>query len=115
MDKEEASKRKSEIAQHLDFYGELLPEASREILELSMEEDLSLREIAAEMAISRQAVHDRILRSEEQLHRFEECLGMIARWRWQKAHLQRLRQAVQEGEQERILTLLDEYEAQLDE
>ena len=64
----------------LDFYGELLGERRRELLALYYPEDYSLAEIAAEVGISRQGVRENIKRGEEELHFFEEKLGMAARF-----------------------------------
>ena len=41
-----------------DFYGELLTEHQRSVYEMSINDDLSLAEIADSLSISRQAVHD---------------------------------------------------------
>ena len=44
----------------LDFYGSLLTDRQRECYALHHEDDMSLGEIAEELSISRQAVHDNI-------------------------------------------------------
>ena len=62
-----------------DFYGSLLTEKQRRCLELHYFHDWSLAEIAAELAISRQAVHDALQRSEWQMEEYEKKLGMYAR------------------------------------
>ena len=43
-----------------DFYGELLTKKQREIYESVILEDYSLSEVAEDMGISRQGVHDMI-------------------------------------------------------
>ncbi len=48
----------------LDHYGELLTSRQKDVLELHYGDDLSLSEIAEELEISRQAVHDSIQRGE---------------------------------------------------
>ncbi len=65
----------------LDFYGEMLTERSRSIMEQYYGDDLSLGEIAASFAISRQGVRSVIKRAEEQLLHFEETLGLAAQFR----------------------------------
>ena len=45
-----------------DFYGALLKENNRRIFEAYIQEDYSISEIAEEMEISRQAVHDAVKR-----------------------------------------------------
>lgn len=64
----------------LDFYGNLLTDRSRLLLDLHYSEDMTLSEIADNEGISRQAVHDSIRRGASQLLRFEEKLGLVARF-----------------------------------
>jgi hypothetical protein len=60
-----------------DFYGELLTERQRSVYEMSINEDLSLSEIADTLSISRQAVHDIIKRCDHQLEEYEEKLHLV--------------------------------------
>ncbi|MCQ2432838.1 MAG: DNA-binding protein [Clostridia bacterium] len=64
----------------LDFYGELLPPAQRDMIDLYYNEDLSLSEIAEQVGITRQGVRDSVRRSEETLLSYEEKLGMADRF-----------------------------------
>ncbi|MBN1891466.1 MAG: DNA-binding protein [Clostridiales bacterium] len=64
----------------LDFYGNLLTQRSRSLLELYYSEDMTLSEIADNEGISRQAVHDSIRRGSSQLTRYESKLGLVARF-----------------------------------
>ena len=64
------------ISYLLDFYGELLSDRKRTVMDMYFNEDLSLAEIAAELGISRQGVRDIIKKSEEDLHFYEEKLGL---------------------------------------
>ncbi|MBE0467747.1 MAG: YlxM family DNA-binding protein [Candidatus Desulforudis sp.] len=59
-----------------DFYGPLLTARQQRLLELYYEQDLSLGEIAGELRVSRQAVHDTVKRAEESLERLELKLGL---------------------------------------
>ena len=61
------------------FYGGLLTDKQRQVLTLHCEDDLSLTEIAQEVGISRQGVHDTLARAEELLEGYERTLGCIAR------------------------------------
>ena len=70
-----------EISLLYDFYGELLTEKQREVIELYYNEDLSLAEIATHGDITRQGVRDCIKRAEYQLLEFENKLGLAARFR----------------------------------
>jgi len=64
----------------LDYYGELLSEQRRSIMELYYCEDLSLAEIAENTGITRQAVRDSIKKGEAELHRLDEALHLSDRF-----------------------------------
>ena len=64
----------------LDFYGEMLTEKQREMIEFYYNEDLSLAEIADDQGITRQGVRDSIKRAESQLLEMEERLGLAKRF-----------------------------------
>ena len=68
-----------ELGYLLDFYGELLSERKRTVMDMYYNEDLSLAEVAAEIGISRQGARDIIKKSEEELLFFEEKLGLAQR------------------------------------
>ena len=70
-----------EISLLLDFYGEMLTEKQRDVVELYYNEDLSLAEIASHSGISRQGVRDSIKRAEGQLLDYEERLKLAQRFR----------------------------------
>ena len=80
MAKEELQK-KVDLAFLSAFYGGLLTENQRRVLSLHCEEDLSLGEIAEEVGISRQAVHETITRAAARLNGMEASLGVAARFR----------------------------------
>ena len=60
----------------LDFYGDVLTERKKEVLDMYYNEDLSLAEIAEQIGISRQGVRDLIKKAEEELLFLEEKLGL---------------------------------------
>ena len=64
----------------LDFYGEMLTEKQRDLIDLYYNEDLSLGEIAQHQKITRQGVRDSIKRAEHALHEMEDKLGLVARY-----------------------------------
>lgn len=72
-----------------DFYGPLLTARQQRVLELYYEQDLSLGEIAAELRVSRQAVHDTVRRAEEALERFEAKLGLAGKYLADRMRVQR--------------------------
>jgi uncharacterized protein len=77
----------------VDFYGEILTEKQREVINLYYDEDLSLAEIAAEAKITRQGVRDSIKRGEATLHEMEEKLGLAARFSNQKTTVEKISRA----------------------
>ena len=68
------------IAYLLEFYGEVLPERKRTVMEYYYHDDLSLSEIAEEIGISRQGVRDIIKKSEEELFFYENTLHLAERF-----------------------------------
>ena len=69
------------IAFLLDFYGDVLSERKRLVLDYYYNDDCSLAEIAEEIGISRQGVRDLIKKAEEELRFYEEKLGLAERFR----------------------------------
>ena len=65
----------------LDFYGDVLSERKRTVLDYYYNDDLSLAEIAAELGVSRQAVREMIGKAGEELRFLEEKLGLAERFR----------------------------------
>ena len=70
-----------EIGFLMDFYGDVLSERKRTVLDFYYNDDLSLAEIAVEIGISRQGVRDLIKKAEEELRFYEEKLGLAERFR----------------------------------
>ncbi len=60
----------------LDFYGVLLSERKRSVMDMYYNEDFSLAEVAEQIGISRQGVRDIIKKSEDELLFYEEKLGL---------------------------------------
>ena len=67
------------IALLYDFYGEILTDKQRDMIEQYYHQDLSLSEIAENVGISRQGVRGAVKRAEELLFEMEERLGLAAR------------------------------------
>ncbi len=59
----------------LDYYGGLLPEKQRRLVEYYYCDDLSLAEISETERITRQGARDAIVRAVKKLHGFEETVG----------------------------------------
>ena len=62
-----------------DYYGDLLTERQRMCFDLRHNQDLSLTEIAEELNVSRQGVHDNLTRAEALLRNMEEKTGCVRR------------------------------------
>lgn len=85
-----------EISLLLDFYGDMLTEKQRNVVELYYNEDLSLSEIAAHSRITRQGVRDSIKRAEGILLDLEDRLGLAKKFRTIQDGLDRIVQNAQE-------------------
>ncbi len=72
-----------------DFYGALLREKQAEVMQLYHEDDMSLSEIAAELGMTRQAVHYTLKKSEAYLEELENKLGLIASYKANKTKADR--------------------------
>lgn len=88
------------VAALYDFYGQLLTERQRELVELYYLNDLSLGEIAEDQGISRQAVHDQLHRAEAALEHYEATLGLVSRHLEQQKSLQELQNRLDRGDLE---------------
>ncbi len=63
-----------------DYYGQLLTKRQQQVYELYHGENLSLAEIAEELEISRQGVHDALKSAGRSLDGYEEKLGLVQRF-----------------------------------
>lgn len=73
-----------------DFYGELLTDKQRSVMESYYLQDFSLHEVAEEHDITRQAVQDMLKRTEKLLKQYEEKLGLFAKFLDRKERAERL-------------------------
>jgi len=87
-----------EVASLLDYYGGMLTDKQREVVDLYYNEDLSLAEISEHAGITRQGVRDSIKRGEQQLLEMERRLGLMARIRLLEKNLTRIAAAAVEIE-----------------
>jgi len=97
-----------DVCMLLDFYGQLLTDRMRSILELHFAEDMSLAEIAEQENISRQAVHDAITRGRRALEEYEAKLGLIQRFMNQKLVIRDAVEALDKNDMKRAHRMLSE-------
>lgn len=80
-----------EITYLIDFYGDVLTEKQRDVLEQYYNEDLSLAEIAQNSGISRQGVRDAVKRGEGVLLDLEAKIGFVKRYRGLQGNIAELK------------------------
>ena len=68
------------VAYLLDFYGDVLSDRKKSVLDDYYNNDLSLAEIAADLGISRQGVRELIKKAEEELNFYEQKLHLAQRF-----------------------------------
>ncbi|HBM81661.1 MAG: putative DNA-binding protein [Clostridiales bacterium] len=69
-----------EVNMLYDFYGQLLTDKQKNIIELYYNNNLSLGEISEIINISRQGVFDLLKRSEKQLYYYESKLKLVKKF-----------------------------------
>ena len=91
-----------------DFYGSLLTDRQREVMELYYGENLSLSEIAAEFSISRQGVHDMIKRCNKTLEEYEQKLHLVEKFLNIRAQVKQIRVLAREYHSDEIVNISNE-------
>jgi predicted DNA-binding protein YlxM (UPF0122 family) len=86
------------VAYLLDFYGDVLSDRKRQVLDDYYNNDLSLAEIAADLGISRQGVRELIKKAEEELNFYEQKLHLAQRFGEAGEHAAALRAMAVEHE-----------------
>lgn len=90
-----------------EVYGALLTKKQQRCLELYFCEDYSLAEIADEMQVSRQAIHDLLKRVEQTLEHYEAILGFLRRHEETRRLTEEAAQVLQAAQVQQDFNLLD--------
>lgn len=99
-----------ELSMLYDFYGELLKESQRKIYVDYIFNDLSLSEIADNVGMSRQGVHDIIKRCSKQLMSYEERLHLISIFNNTKDQINKIVQISNEMKESKDISRIEEIE-----
>lgn len=75
-----------------DFYGELLTERQQQVYESVVLEDYSLSEVAENLGISRQGVHDMIKRCNHTLEEYESRLNLVEKFLYIRKQVQKIKE-----------------------
>ena len=90
-----------------DIYGGLLTEKQQNVFDFYYQDDYSLSEIADELGISRQGVHDNIKRSVKILEEYEEKLHLAQKELEKRTLIKKAIQILNEnGSQSEIVEIL---------
>lgn len=96
-----------------DFYGNLLTERMRNTMDMYLNDDMSLSEIADSENISRQGVHDTVKRAEKLLEEYEEKLGLVERFKTERIKVEKAIKFLDMGDTEAARRLLSEIKNDL--
>ena len=88
--------KRVELSLLMDFYGSLLTEHRRQVLEMYLNEDMGLQEIADSLGISRQGVHEAVKTASNQLMKYENTLGIAQRYMGIRREVNRCRAALEQ-------------------
>ena len=91
-----------------DFYGELLTGHQKKIYEDVVFNDMSASEIAREVGISRQGVHDLIKRCDKILKEYEEKLHLVEKFVNTKRDVNLIKEQLGEFKKNGDETVIDE-------
>lgn len=82
--------KKIKIGNLFDFYGELLTDKQKDIVELFCLQDFTFGEISEELSVTRQAVFDTMKRVEVILDNYENKLGLLEKFNQNKTYVRDL-------------------------
>ncbi len=91
-----------------DFYGELLTQRQQQVYESVVLEDYSLSEVAEDLGISRQGVHDMIRRVNKALEEYEEKLHLVEKFVNIRSQVRRIHDLAETYHAEEIAAISNE-------
>ncbi len=99
--------KRVELSLLMDFYAPLLTEHRRRVLEMYLNEDMGLQEIAETLGISRQGVHEAVKAASTQLTKYEDTLGIAHRYMGIRREVEACRRALSKNEFPEALAALE--------
>ena len=87
------------------FYGELLTSRQQQVYTNVVLEDYSLSEVAQDLGISRQGVHDMIRRCDKALEEYEDKLHLVDKFLNIRKQVKRIHQIAEESGIEEIAAI----------
>ena len=91
-----------------DFYGELLTERQQQVYESVVLEDYSLSEVAEDLGISRQGVHDMIKRCNHTLAEYEAKLHLVEKFLSIREQVRRIKRIAADYQAQEITEISNE-------
>ena len=95
------------ISIYNDYYGSLLTEYQRRLIDGYYNLDMSLSELAKENDISPQGVRDALKRAEKQLIAYEEKLGLVRKTQEIKSIIEEVMQRSEKEQKEKLSKVVD--------
>lgn len=90
-----------------DFYGELLTQRQQQVYSSVVLEDYSLSEVAQDLGISRQGVHDMIRRCNKTLEEYEAKLHLVERFLCIRDQVRRIKEIASDHAEKEIASISD--------
>lgn len=95
------------ISLYNDYYGSLLTDYQRELIDGYYNLDMSLGELAEEHGISPQGVRDALKRAEKQLQSYEQKLSLVAKTQKVREMLEEVAEECAPEQKRKILQAID--------
>ena len=91
-----------------EFYGNLLTEKQKSILNDFLNNNLSLTEIAESYGVTRQAINDLIKRTIKILQSYEDKLGLLAKFKNIKSKVEKASLCIDSGDNQKVKEYLND-------